>query len=135
MWFAAVGFAAPAFAQEVAVSAKVDKTTVDVGSPIQLTVTLHGDLAGVQLQPLEFPPKFVVAARSQATNLTFRAGVQERSTELLYVLVPQEAGTFKLGPFTCQHGKQAFQTEPITITVKKSVLPPNLPQTEERYTL
>ena len=132
----ALGCAAPLHAAEdVTVSAKVDKTTVDVGSPLQLTLTITGDLTGVQMQPLEFPENCIVASRSQATNFSLRAGVQERSMTLLYVLVSHEAGTFQLGPFVFTRGKQTFHTEPIDITVSKPALPPKLRTPAERFIL
>ncbi len=122
-------------AQDLTISAKVDKTTVGVGDPINLTIALSGDLNGVEMTPPQFPKKFVVVGRSQSTNMAFRGGVMERSTSLKYALVPQEGGTFQLGPFQLQRQKSIFKTEPITITVKKSVLPPNLPSSRERFTL
>ena len=130
-----VGCAALAWAQDVNVSATVDKTTVDVASPIQLTIAISGDLNGLKMEPLALPSGFAVASRSQATNFSIRGGVQERSMSLLFLLVPSQAGTFKLGPFKFSQGKQEFQTQPIDITVKKSVLPPNLPSNAERFTL
>jgi len=130
-----VGCAALAWAQDVTVSATVDKTTVEVANPIQLTITISGDLNGLKMAPFNLSPDFAVASRSQATNFSIRGGVQERSMSLLFILVPAQAGTFKLGPFKFSQGKQEFQTQPIEITVKKSALPPNLPSSGERFTL
>jgi uncharacterized protein (DUF58 family) len=132
---AALALAAPAWAQDLAFSAQVDKTSVDLGDPIQLTLTLSGNIAGVQLPAVEPPEGVVIAARSQATNLSLRAGAMERSLSLSYVLVPQRAGTFQLGPFTVKQGEHTFQTEPIEITVNKPALPPRLKPQGERFTL
>ena len=133
--FALLLLAAPAWAQDLTFSAKVDKTSVDLGDPIQLTLTLSGNIAGVQLPTVEPPEGFTVAARSQATNLSLRAGAMERSLSLSYVLVPQQAGIFQLGPFTVKQGEHTFQTEPIEITVNKPALPPRLKPQGERFTL
>lgn len=128
--------AAPAaWAQDLHVSATVDKTTVNIGEPINLVVTLGGDVAGAQVPQWQFPDGFVVLARSQATNVSIQAGAMQRSTSLSYVLVPQAAGTYKLGPFRVTHNKQDMETEAITITVKKPVLPPNLPSQGERFSI
>ena len=128
--------AAPgAWAQDLLFSAKVDKTTVNVGDSINLTLSLSGDLSGIEVPAFQFPEGFVTLARSQSTNVAFRAGAMERSMNLTYVLVPQQAGTFQFGPFQVQQGKTVFKTSPISITVKKSALPPNLPPTRERFTL
>ena len=124
-----------AWAQDLVVSAKVDHTTVDLGQPITLTLTLSGDVSGVRLPPLEFPEGFAIAGSSRATTFSIRSGIQERSMNFVYVLVPRDAGTFKLGPFTFRHGRQEFQTEPIEITVNKPALPPKLQPQGERFTL
>ena len=116
-----------AFAQEFAVSAKVDKTTANVGEPITLTLTLSGDIAQLDLSKLSFPEEFAVIGRSQSTNFIFRGGATERSMSLNIVLVAQRDGTFQLGPFSISQGKQEFHTEPISVTIKKSVLPPSSP--------
>jgi len=132
---AAGGISTRAWAQELSVSAKVDRTTVDVATPLQLTVTVSGDLTGLEVQPLEFPDGFSVASRSQATNFSIRGGIQERSMSLLFVLVPSKAGTFQLGPFQFTQGQRELQTQPIEVIVQKSALPPKLPSNTERYTL
>ena len=131
LWFAALACPAllsgsAAWAQDFAVSAKVDKTTTDLGNPITLTVTFTGDLTGLEVPSLRFPEEFAVAARSQATNFAVHGGVAERAMSLTYVLVPQREGTFALGPFPVTHKKQTFKTEPIDITVKKPAVPPDL---------
>lgn len=127
--FAVVVFACAATAaaaQDVQINAQVDKTAVEVGQPVTLTITLSGELSGVQLPPPQFPEGLAVAARSQSTSIAVRAGVQERSTGLVYVLVPQQAGTFTLGPFSVTHGKQTLEAPSITLTASKSALPPSL---------
>ena len=137
--FAAVGIAivlpAAAWAQDLTVAAQVDKTTVEAGTPVRLSLSLTGDLTGVKLPDFKLPDGWVVVAQSQATNFTLRSGAAERSTSLQYVLVPQQAGAFQLGPFTVeQHGK-TYSTEPITITVEKAKRPPVPPSKGERFTI
>ena len=133
---AALGSLACAEEQDLVFSAKVDKTTVDLGTPVTLAITLSGDLSGVQLPAFEFPEGLMVAARSQSTSFSVRAGAAERATSLQYLLIPQRAGTFQLGPFTIEHHHKELKTEPIEITVKKSALPPSQLQSKgERFTL
>ena len=134
-WSAAVALASLVWAQDVSVSAKVDKTTVSLGEPVGLTVTLSGDVSGVQLAPIPLPNGWVIVGRSPSTNFSVHAGAAERSTALQYVLIPQQAGTFRLGPFQFEQGQKEFRTEPIEITVKKPSLPPHLPSHTERFTL
>lgn len=125
---------APAWAQGVRISAQVDKTTVDVGAQLTLTITIEGDFAQANLKPLELPKVFQVVAQSRASNLSVEAGGVKRSVSLVYVLLPQETGTFKLGPFKIVHRGEPLLTDPIEITVNKPVLPPHL-SPQPRYIL
>ena len=134
-WAAVLGVATLAWADELKCSAQADKTKVNVGEPITLTLTLSGDIVGARLKALQLPEGFTVAAQSQQTNFTLNAGAMERSVGLVYVVVPQQAGTFKLGPFTVVHHEKEFQTEPIEVTVEKSALPSKFQPQGERFTL
>ena len=130
-----MALAASSAAQDLTVSATVDKTTVAVGEPITLTLALSGDLEGLKLPTPTFPQEFAVAGKSQSTNFSMRAGVVERSMSLAYVLIPQREGAFTLGPFTVEHQKTELQTAPIEITVKKGAQPPKPQPQGERFTL
>ncbi len=138
-WFVlvsgAVLCAVPVFAQDLNVSAEVDKTTVNAGEPVTLTLTLSGDLTDLKLPPPTFPQEFSVGGQSQSTNFSMRAGAVERSMRLTFVLIPQREGKFTLGPFTVEHHKKEFQTAAIEITVKKGALPPKPQPQGERFTL
>ena len=123
------------WAQDLTFAAKVDKTTVNVGDPINLTITLSGQLEGTEVPPFQFPKEFAVAARSQSSEFSFHGGSATRSLNLSYVLIPQQAGTFQLGPFTIQRRGKSVPTEPIKITVEKSALPPHLRPEEGRFIL
>ena len=130
-WLITVGIAAFAFsiaaaAQDLAFSAKVDHTSVDVGDPITLMLTVGGDLDGAKLDDLQLPEGIVVAAQSRSTSFAIKSGAVERSMNLTYVLVAQQAGTFTLGPFTVKQHNKDYQTEAIELTVQKSALPPAL---------
>lgn len=122
-------------AQELTFSAAVDKTTVKAGEAVTLTLTLSGDIAGIAVPALTFPDAFAVTTRSQGTRFTLRGLAMERVLTLTYVLVPQSAGTFQLGPFELAREGKTFTTEPITITVEKPALPPSLSPQGGRITL
>lgn len=130
-----VGFAVSASAQDLTFSAKADKTTLNVGDPLTLTMTLSGDISGIEVPVFEFPEGFTVASRSQSSSFSIRLGTVDRSLTLAYVLIPEQAGTFQLGPFQITHKDQKFSTEPITVTVEKPAVPPRLGPEGGRFTL
>ena len=128
-------FSALAGAQDLTFSAKADKTNVNLGDPITLTITFAGDIQGVQVPNFEFPGGFSAAARSQSSSFSIRGGVMERSVSIIYVLIPQRSGTFTLGPFVISQGKKTFKTEPIEIKIQASSLPSKEAPKSGRYLL
>ncbi len=112
-------------AATLALTASVDRTTVAINQPLTLTITLSGELPPLD-QPVAFamPKPFVVAARSQSTNVSFGAGAVTQSASLIYVLVSPQAGTFALGPFHLNVQGTPIQTQSFSIVVQKPVLPP-----------
>lgn len=128
-------WATVAVAQDTSFSAAVDKTTVNAGEPVALTLTLSGDIGGIEVPVFEFPEGFTVASRSQSSNFSIRLGTIDRSLTLAYLLIPQQAGTFQLGPFQITHKGQTFSTEPLTVTVEKPAIPPHLGPEGGRFTL
>src|SRR3989338_1250153 len=129
-------WATVAVAQDTSFSAAIDKTTVNAGDePVALTLTLSGDIGGIEIPVFEFPEGFSVASRSQSSNFSIRLGTIDRSLTLVYLLIPQQAGTFQLGPFQITHKGQTFSTEPLTVTVEKPAIPPHLGPEGGRFTL
>ena len=129
----ATGMAAAA-AENLSIVAQVDKTTTKLGEPINLTIRFSGNLSEIHFAPVTLPQGLLVVARSQSTNITVHEGALERSLAMTYVLLPQHTGTFQLGPFPVVRGQQTLKTDPITITVLKSTLPPESAP-HERFTL
>ena len=128
-------WATVAVAQDTSFSAAIDKTAVNAGEPVALTLTLSGDIGGIEVPVFEFPEGFSVASRSQSSNFSIRLGTIDRSLTLAYLLLPQQAGTFQLGPFQIIHKGQTFSTEPLTATVEKPAIPPHLGPEGGRFTL
>ena len=133
---------APVYAQgrdadqqpSITISAQVDKTAVEVGDRVTLTITVDGDLTNVNMQDFNLSDGLRIVAQSRASNVSMGGGEVKRSVSLTYVLLAQEPGTFQLGPFKLVHQGQSVLTEPIEIVVKKPVVPPTQRDTQ-RYTL
>lgn len=67
--------AGPADAGALAFTASVDRTTVAINQPLTLTITLSGELPRLDAPPdFDMPQPFVVAARSQSTNVSIGGG-------------------------------------------------------------
>ena len=111
-------------------SVQVDRTTVNVGEPLALTITVEGTIQQVELKPVEFPNAFRVIAQSRSTHLSMESGQVKRSISLVYALLALEPGHFTLGPFEAQRRGQSLLSDPLEITVNKPTLPPTLSPSE-----
>ena len=120
--------------RDLAISAGVDRTTVEVGDQLILTLTIEGEFSKAELQPFQLPKALVVAAQSRSTNLSVQAGAVKRSMSLVYVLAAQEPGKVRLGPFQVTYQGKRVLTDPIDIVIHKPVLQPSL-EPHERFTL
>ena len=135
VWCLLAGPAAPVLASDVQISAQVDHAKLLLGSQLTLTITLEGDFTKVELAPVEFPKEVAVLSQSRASNVMVQAGAITRSVSLIYLLMPQEAGTFKLGPFAVlQQNQKRIETDAIEIIVKRPILPPGT-EGNPRYVL
>lgn len=136
--FSAVLFGASLlWAVELSFSASVDKTTIEVGQPIQLTITLSGEAIDGEVATPVLPDGFAVVGQSRSTNFSIQAGAIKRSVGLIYVVVPQRPGSFQLGPFEWHRKKEVMKTAPIQITVTGSEKPKQKlpPGPGARYTI
>ena len=125
--------ATPAFAEQpkeaaqpsIHISAQVDKTTVEAGVPVTLTITIEGaELSHAKFQPFELPKPLRVVGQSQVSKTVVQGGQSKQAVSLVYGIVGLEAGTFQLGPFQVLYEGKPALTEPIEFVVKKPVLPP-----------
>lgn len=94
-----VGIVSWAHAEEISISARVDKNQLSLEDSVQLSLTVHG----VQNAPEPHLPEL--------PNFKIRSGGTSSSTQIIngqmrvavthnYLLVPQNTGTFTLGPAT-----------------------------------
>lgn len=126
--------AGPSDQPDVQLSVQADRTTIEVGEQLMVTITIAGDIQRVELSPFTFPEAFRVVAQSRSTNLSMELGQVRRSVSLVYALMALTPGEFELGPFTVHHRGKPLLTDPVEIVVQKPVLPPKL-DPAERFVL
>ena len=114
-------YAAVAFAQ-TSVKAEVDKTSLSTDEALtyKLTITsLEKNIPTPQL------PKFTglkVITSTQSSSVTFTKGSVKTILVYVFVLVPTEAGKFKIEPSTIKIKNEAFSTGDFEIQVKQGKL-------------
>lgn len=110
---------------ELSFTATVDRTTVGVNEPVQLTVQVRGTNIGRVPQP-QLPElngfENIGSSRSQSTSISIVNGriTQEQMINFIYTLLPKKTGELVIGPCRLNYQGVEYSTEPITIKVTQT---------------
>ena len=107
----------PAFADDLGVEAKVDRTEVAAGEILTFAVTIEGAIQEppkVQLASFE---GFDVVATGQSQQIRIEAGQPQQALVLTYSLAPTTVGTHTLGPVKVEYKGRVYETQPIEVKV------------------
>lgn len=114
-----LGVLAPSLlrAEEVRVTANVDKRTAAVGEEVRLSIRVTGQSMNLQAPRLPKLDGVDTFYTGRASHITFLNGVSTSNVEFSYTLVPQRAGTYNLNTIEVPVGQQILKTDPISIEV------------------
>jgi len=110
---------------EIEFSASVDRTTVGLGEPLQLTVTVAGtNISRVPRPQLPALDGFdnLGSSQSQSTSISIVNGRMQQQTAIsfIYTLVPKKLGELTIGSCRLIYNNTEYTTEPIAINVVRS---------------
>jgi hypothetical protein len=105
-------------ADEIKITATVDKTRLELGDVIRYKICVHGTFENVrpQLPPLkDFSIRF-------GPYISIDTEIMEDDTvtvfhRYLYGLAPQKTGNLKIGPATLRYNNKTYKTDSINIEV------------------
>ena len=119
--------AAPSRAQQVSISADVDKVSVALDEQIVLAVTVTGPQASLPEPQVPRLDNFSVYSSGRNQSISFVNGQVSSSIVFTYVLVPRFVGKGRIPPISITVGGQTAKTAPIDITVLKPGAPSAAP--------
>ena len=106
------------FSSEIQLSASVDKNQLTIEDSIELSIKI----SGVRNPPTpKLPPLTDFTVRStgtQSSTQIFNSDMQVSTTHK-YLLTPKIEGNFIIGPIIMNLSGSNYQSEPITVTIKK----------------
>ncbi len=110
----------PLFAEDITVEATVNATTVELGSALQLTVTVNGATDGVP--PVQLPKIDGLEVRylGPSTKISIINGKMSRSTGMMFTVIPLKSGQFQIPAITMTINAKDYTTQPIAISVANS---------------
>ena len=114
-----------AHAAELEFSASVEQTTVGLGEPFQLVLTVRGeDMLSVPKPVLPPLPDFDVigSSSSQSTNISIIGGQMRKqaTVSFIYALSAKTLGASLIPPCKLTYQGREYQSQPIQITVVKA---------------
>ena len=119
-------------AEDVRVTADLNKSTAQVGEEVRLTIRVNGQNMNLQAPRLPKIDGFDTYYTGRASHITFINGVSSASVEFNYNLIPQKTGRFTISPIDIPTGQQVLQTEPLTLEVVGEQTPPTVPSAPSR---
>ena len=106
------------FSSNIQLSASVDKNQLTIEDSLELSIKI----SGVRNPPIpKLPPltDFIVRSTgTQSSTRIFNSNMQV-STIHKYLLTPKIEGNFIIGPIIMNLSGSNYQSEPITVTIKK----------------
>ncbi len=113
-------------AQDITVTATVDRTRIGLNQQFQLTVEISGpgamNASEPQLPNIENFAAFSGSSTSQ--NFQFINGRMQVSKSYTYYFIAAKVGTFEIGPVTVSYKGKTYRSAPIRIEIVKSAAPP-----------
>ena len=106
-------------AEEVTVTASVDKTNITLNEQIQLEIELENADQFPDFR-LDLDKFAIISGPAKSSNFQWVNGKSFSSKKILYTIAPLETGTHQIGPFNIIFDGKSYQTDPITIQVSDS---------------
>jgi hypothetical protein len=109
--------AIPSAYGNLTVDLRVNSQRVDLGGRIELTVTVSGTMQNVPEPDVAGIENFRVirtSTSSQISIVNFKANI---SKSTIYNLIPNNVGTFTLGPVVVKVGGQSYSSNSVTVEV------------------
>ncbi|MFA5168195.1 MAG: BatD family protein [Candidatus Omnitrophota bacterium] len=104
-------------AEEVRVSASLNKHSVQAGEEVRLSIRVTGQSMNLQAPRLPQLDGFETYYTGRASHISVINGMSSSSVEFSYTLISQRAGKFTLSPIEVQAGQNILRTEPLEIEV------------------
>ncbi|MCH8208329.1 MAG: protein BatD, partial [Nitrospinae bacterium] len=117
-----------AFAEDISVSARVNKTDLTLEDSIILSVIVRGAKKSSRPQ-LPSLTDFRVQSRGTSSSFQIVNGKTTSSITYNYRLTPKNTGTLIIGPVKIELNGKTYSSEPVTLTIREPSTPPS---TEDR---
>ncbi len=129
IFFLLLAFLYNLYAQNISISASVNKNRVSLNEQIVLQVTVSGDVTNLPSPTLPPLDNFTVYSSGRSQSISIINNQISSSITFNYILSPRSVGKFVIEPITITYKNQVYKTEPIEIeVVQAQPVQPQQPQ-------
>ncbi|WP_448698670.1 BatD family protein [Mucilaginibacter sp. AW1-3] len=118
-----------AFAQDLKLTASVNRNTVGTGEAFEVTFSISGNIE--RFAPPDMSGFQVVGGPNQSSSMSMINGTTTSSMSLSYDLVATREGTFTIGPATVVVNGKQYRSNPISVKVVKGQAQPQQQQAQQ----
>ena len=105
------------FAEDISISSNVDKNNIALDEQITLTVTVTGNISNIPKPQIPDLEGFSSYSAGRSQSISIINGQVSSSVTFTYILVPNDVGEYKLGPFTIDYKGSSYSSGPIDVSV------------------
>ncbi|MEK6732180.1 MAG: BatD family protein [Candidatus Omnitrophota bacterium] len=116
------------YADDITISADVDKQEASLDDQITLTITVSGNVSNIPQPDMPELKGFTAYSSGRSQNLSIINGQVSSSVSFTFILVPNSQGEYSLGPFSINYKGKAYSTELINIKVLPRGLQSSVPE-------
>ena len=109
--------AAVSYAEDMTISADVDKKEITLDEQTTLTITVSGNVSNIPQPYIPGLNGFTAYSSGRSQNISIVNGQISSSVTFTYILVPNNTGDYALGPFNINYKGKTYSADPINIKV------------------
>lgn len=115
------------YAEDISISADVDGQEITLDEQLTLTITVTGNVANIPQPQIPALDGFTAYSSGRSQNISIINGQVTSSVSFTYVLVPNDPGDYRLGPFTINYKGNTYSAGPINVKVLPKAARPAQP--------
>ena len=105
------------YADDISISSNVDRNEIALDEQITLTITVAGNVSNIPKPQIPDLNGFSSYSAGRSQNVSIINGQISSSVVFTYILVPNDVGEYKLGPFTIDYKGSSYSAGPIDVSV------------------
>ncbi|MDP2920912.1 MAG: BatD family protein [Candidatus Omnitrophota bacterium] len=115
------------YADDISISADVDKRELTLDDQVTLTVTVSGSVSNIPQPEIPEIKGFTAYSSGRSQNLSIINGQVSSSVTFTYILVPNNTGEYTIGPFSINYKGNTYSADAVNIKVLPRTSQPQAP--------